>query len=146
MIEQQGKSPVTREFLILTIEGKRLLPKKIVSSARETFQCKTLILAKIKSEKEGKKTLDYLIGLHTRDASKKNYKRKSRNMFPEMKIKNVDASAKKGLGAWARALCAEDFEILSCSGELETLKLIRIAQQSKNKKPLATSPKKGEGG
>ena len=147
-IKHPAKSAITREYVLIKIEGSRkaLLPEEIISSARANFQCRSVVIAEKKRKKEGPLSLDYLVGLHTKDASKNTYKKRSMKMFPEISnFTLLDPSAKKGIGGWARALCSDEFGIVSCSGELDTKTLEHIALQSKRKRGCFITNKKKEG-
>ena len=151
--KEPAKSAITREYIVIKIEGSRkaLLSEEIIYSARAKFQCRSVVIAEKRGKKEDQNSFDYLIGLHTKDASKNTYKKRSMGMFSVISnFTLLDSSSKKGIGGWARALCSDEFDIISCSGELDNKKLEHIAMQSKRKKrrfitSVASIKKKDEG-
>lgn len=70
--------------------------------------------------------------------------RASKTLFPEIGERDFEAKAIKGIGSWARSLCDKNMKIVSCSGELQTHELFRIANLVKTKKKINPPKKKNK--
>lgn len=72
----------------------------------------------------------------TTNASKHTYKKKAIDLFPEISSESIEATAKKGIGAWARLLCEPGYQIHYCSGELQADQLKEIATKNRKKQKM----------
>lgn len=92
---------VRRRFLLIEIreEGhsSNFVPEEIRSRLSGAFECRSIVIARELEPNENEKNgYKYLIGLHTENASKHNFRKRIQDLFPEIARENVHPSAKKG--------------------------------------------------
>lgn len=135
------KNTLLSGFLILEIKTSSQLlelEELLLDIKKGPFHYKTLVI----TYREVDDNSYYKIGLITTNASKNTFRSESKKMFSFLKKEDITVLAKKGMGAWAHALCAENWEIIHCSGEIEKPQLFQISERSRAKKSLTMKEKK----
>lgn len=134
------KNTLLSGFLILEIKTSSQLlelEELLLDIKKGPFHYKTLVI----TYREVDNNSYYKIGLITTNASKNTFRSESKKMFSFLKKEDITVLAKKGMGAWAHALCAENWEIIHCSGEIEKPQLFQISERSRAKKSLTMNMK-----
>ncbi len=127
-----SKNKTIRRFLFVkftTKNGASFSPLEIERKLKTKFLVESIAVC---TEKNPTTRTQFVVGLHSSNASKHTFRKKIETLFNDLSI-NLEIQAKKTEGSLIKNLTKENLKILHCSGRWTLSSLLEKSRKKKKK-------------